>query len=249
MSARFNEREFEFCFNAEFVRKNGAALIGTPIIPSQRIEYVLGYDVEFRLQNSQFTRSLFLQHKVTSYSEHRRGKNTFIWNCYNGPYYRFPVERLDRTRQHNLLVDLATKGEDVFYCAPIFAGLDNLQNFFVHDQVMDNSRYFDPEDMGKVTDFEQHHVSCDPTGTYGFFHSDSKRLRTTLTWQLLTDKAVVRRVDLQYTQTLLNYLTESIKATFEALPSVPDEVKKKGTVLIISYMLRRYFNVEWLILP
>lgn len=82
------------------------ALIGTPIIPSQRMENVLGYDVEFRQQSGQFTRSLFLQHKVTSYAENRSGRNAHIGDCYRGPYYRFPVERLDRTRQHNLLVEL-----------------------------------------------------------------------------------------------------------------------------------------------
>ena len=182
MGSRFNEREYEFCFNAEFVHKNRSALIGTPIIPSQRMENLLGYDVEFRLGSGNFTRSLFLQHKVTTYAANRSGRNGHIWDCYQGPYYRFPVERLDRTRQHNLLVALAAKGEDVYYCAPVFTGFDKLQEYFVHDQVMDNSRFFYPGDMGVISDFDPHHVTCDTTGIYGFFHSDAKRIERTLSW-------------------------------------------------------------------
>ena len=248
MSASFNEREFEFCFNAEFVRKNATALIGTPIIPSQRMEGVLGYDVQFRLQNGHFTKSLFLQHKVSSYAQKRRGKNAKIWNCYKGPYYRFPVERLDKTRQHNLLVELALKGEDVYYCAPLFVGLNNLQTHFVQNQIMDNSRFFDPEEMGKVTDFDQHHVSYDPTGIFGFFHSDAKKLSTTSKLSVLKERAVSRQINLEYAQSLQSQLADSIKSIYEAVPSIPEKVQQQGTVMIIAYLLRRYFNLEWLIL-
>lgn len=247
--SRFNEREFEFCFNAEFVRKNSNALVGTPIIPSQRMENVLGYDVQFRLQNGQFTRSLFLQHKVTSYAEHRSGKNASIYNCYNGPYFRFRIERLDKTRQHNLLVELAEKGEDVFYCAPIFVGIDSLQNHFVQDEVMDHSRFFDPEEMRRISDFEQHHVSFDPTGSFGFFHSEPTKLRTAHTWKDMLQRLDIKQIGLDYVEQLNTHLTDSVKQVFEAVPSVPDKVREKGTVMITSYMLRRYFNLEWLILP
>lgn len=249
MSAGFNEREFEFCFNAEFVRKNSAALIGTPIIPSQRMENVLGYDVEFRIQNGRFSRSLFLQHKVSSYAQHRRGRNADIWNCYFGPYFRFPIERLDRTRQHNLLVELAERGEDVFYCAPVFVGLDNLQNCFVQDNVIDNSRFFDPKDMGKVTDFEKHHVSYDPTGSFGFFHTEPKKLEKTVSWKTLKEETTERHVDLRYAEQLIEVLYSAVITVFDAAVTVPDKVKEGGTILTISYVLRRYFDVEWLILP
>ena len=249
MSAAFNEREFEFCFNAEFVRKNSAALIGTPIIPSQRLENVLGYDVEFRIKNGQFTRSLFLQHKVSYYAQNRSGRNAFIWNCYLGPYFRFPVERLDRTGQHNLLVDLADRGEDVFYCAPAFVGLDNLQNCFVQDNVIDNSRFFDPKDMGKITDFDQHHVSYDPTGTFGFFHSGPKKLEKTVSWKTLKQYTKDRNVNMEYAEQLFEVLSASVETVFHAAVTVPDKVKEGGKVLTVSYVLRRYFNLEWLISP
>lgn len=246
--SRFNEREFEFCFNAEFVRKYTNALIGTPIIPSQRMESILGYDVEFRLRNGHFSLSLFLQHKVTSYAKYRSGRNAKFYDCYNGPYYRFPVERLDKTRQHNLLVELAEKGEYVFYCAPIFIGIDELQNYFVHNQVIDHARFFDPKEMGWITDFDQHHVTCDPTGSFGFFHSDPIKLSTVISWERLTQDLEYKKINLEYVETLQQKLSQCIMAVFEAKPSIPDKIKEKGAVMITSYILRRYFNLEWLII-
>jgi len=249
MSSAFNEREFEFCFNAEFVRTNSAALIGTPLIPSQRMENVLGYDVQFRIQNGRFTRSLFVQHKTSSYAERLKGRNAEFWYCYSGPYFRFPVARLDRTRQHNLLVELAERGEDVFYCAPIFVGLDNLQTYFVRGSVIDNSRFFDPTDMGRISDFEQHHVSCDRTGAFGFFHTEPKQLKRTVSWNALRDETKDRHVDSKYVEQLETVLHDAVKTVFDAELTVPDKVKEGGPIPTILYVLRRYFAVEWYILP
>ncbi|WKZ16267.1 MAG: hypothetical protein QY317_02965 [Candidatus Jettenia caeni] len=176
------------------------------------------------------------------------GRNVRIWNCYQGPYFRFPVERLGRTRQHNLLVALAAKGEDVFYCAPIFIGNSRLQEYFVRDQVMANSRFFYPGDMGPIADFDQHHVSCDPSGAYGFFHSDPRRIEYTLSWEALLKASRQRAVDIDYSEALLSKLNASVKEVFGALPSVPVATKEKGLIQNVAYVLRRYFGVGWLIL-
>ena len=64
MGPGFSERTFEFCYNAEYCQIN-AALLATPPIPSHRQEKDLGYDVEFRIREEAFTKSVFLQHKVS----------------------------------------------------------------------------------------------------------------------------------------------------------------------------------------
>jgi hypothetical protein len=128
-------------------------------------------------------------------------------------------------------------------------GIDRLQNHFVRDEVTDHSRFFDPEEMGRISDFEQHHVSCDPTGSFGFFHSDPFKLRTVRSWKALVPEAESKRVDMTYTKQLYTQLTECVKSVLEATPLVPDKVQEMGTVMMASYVLRRYFNLEWLILP
>jgi len=164
-----------------------------------------------------------------------------------GPYYRFPIEKLDKTKQHNMLVDLATKGEEVYYCAPIFVGRYKLEMCSSKDEVIDMSRYFDPLSMGLIVDFDQHHVSCDPDGTYGYFHSDPIKLDSVNTWDILTQKAKIKSINMHYVESLSEILNNNIHDAYGVSPSVPDSVKKTGIFLSVSYMLYRYYNLKWFI--
>jgi hypothetical protein len=71
----FSERTFEFCYNAEYCQSNAALLATHPHIPSQNADKDLGYDVEFRILQGHYTRSLFLQHKVPSFAEVALSRN------------------------------------------------------------------------------------------------------------------------------------------------------------------------------
>jgi hypothetical protein len=55
---------------------NAALLATHPNIPTQRMEKELGYDVEFKIKNGNYTRSLFLQHKVSSLAQKKAGSNS-----------------------------------------------------------------------------------------------------------------------------------------------------------------------------
>lgn len=103
MNPGFSERTFEFCFNAEFCQSFGGLLASHPNIPSQREEKDLGYDVEFRIQQSQFTTSIFIQHKVSSFAEVKAGRNAKFYDAHGGPYFRFSVDN----DQHNTLCELS----------------------------------------------------------------------------------------------------------------------------------------------
>src|SRR5437773_550394 len=107
MTPGFSERTFEFCFNSEYCQLNAALLATHPNIPSQRMEKDLGYDVEFEINNGNYTRSLFIQHKVSSFAEKRAGANSKFYAVHRGPYFRFPVDN----EQHNTLCELSrTRG-------------------------------------------------------------------------------------------------------------------------------------------
>jgi hypothetical protein len=62
----FNERMFEFAYNAEFCRTHKAILVSAPILPSTNMERLLAYDVSFRIKKGAAVKSVFLQHKVAT---------------------------------------------------------------------------------------------------------------------------------------------------------------------------------------
>ncbi len=100
MRPQFSEREFEFGFNAECVQRHRDALIGTPFIPSQRLEALCGFDVHFRMRRGHVEHSLFLQHKVSILVSRRVSLNYVVYDLYGAPYYYFGLMRLDRSLQY-----------------------------------------------------------------------------------------------------------------------------------------------------
>ena len=126
MTPGFSERTFEFCFNSEYCQLNKALLATHPNIPSQRTEKDLGYDVEFEIKNGNYTRSLFLQHKVSSIAERRAGSNSKFYAVHRGPYFRFPVDK----EQHNTLCELSRTRGNAFYCAPRFNSRGALETHY-----------------------------------------------------------------------------------------------------------------------
>ncbi len=103
MCADFNERSFEFAFNAEFVQRCQPLLLAMPQIPSQHEERSFGYDVALVVTAGAARRSIFLQHKVPSFAQQRWTNNTEIFDLYAGPYYRFYLHKKDGWNQHNRL--------------------------------------------------------------------------------------------------------------------------------------------------
>ena len=137
MRAEFSEREFEFCFNSEFIRRQPTGCLATALIPSQRREGKLGYDVELRVSNREFTRSAFVQHKVPHLLS-RWGRSTSqLLNLHGGPYYRFEIYSSKKSQQHELLWLLARSGQRVYYYAPKATASEELQRLVASNTVVD----------------------------------------------------------------------------------------------------------------
>jgi hypothetical protein len=124
---QFNEREFEAAVNHELIARLQPILVGAlPTIPSQFEERSLGYDAAYNFTSG---KTLFLQYKVAYWALHRGGSNRDVYDAWAEPYFRAEVlmdKKTNMPHQHNLLVDLAAKGERVLYCAPLFHELTAL---------------------------------------------------------------------------------------------------------------------------
>ena len=116
MNPGITERTFEFCYTAEFCHLHQGLLASHPHLPSQRQERDLGDDVDLRIHQGGFTHSIFFQHKVEVFGQHRIWNNTQFYDAHGGAYYRFGVDR----NQHSTLLTLAQQAGNAFYCAPLF---------------------------------------------------------------------------------------------------------------------------------
>lgn len=152
--ADFNESTFGTQLTAQI--QNWLILQGdfktAAIQPTLAEEADYGYDVKFPAKWG----ILYLQYKMPQFL---RGNNASEYRYYNGSYFRFPV-KTDRTQngkiQHNVLCDLESRGQEVFYAAPCFLTGDELTAYVLSDEMCENSVFPRPSQLGLVAEKSLH---------------------------------------------------------------------------------------------
>jgi len=171
----FSERVFEFSFNAEFSQINKAILASAPDVPTQNKEKWLGYDVAFELQQrGGAIHSLALQHKVARWVDGRGPSNGHFWDATGGPYFAFPVD----TDQFNLISSISTAGlpgVEVYYCAPLFTTLKQMNNHYLASIVAANAIWIDIGGVGEISDMDRHTMIVSSNGATAYLCSGEPR--------------------------------------------------------------------------
>jgi len=249
MHPEFSERQFEFNFNTEFVSKHRALLSTLPFLPTPRQEKNLGYDVRYDFEKGFKAKSLMLQFKVSHFVKDWSIKNDYIYNCYNGAYFRFSIRPRHLSKQHKIMLELSRKGESIFYCAPLFYRWPELVNFFRRQIVIDNSRFFDPIDIGVLPDDKQHHISYDPLGQFGFFHSKNKKPIKVLDIKKMLSPLESKDIDEKYLFDFETSLKKLIKEEYKEIIEIPKEFKDVSLYYQINYLLQTYIDITWFLIP
>jgi hypothetical protein len=245
MGPGFSERMFEFCYNAEYCQLNAAMLATHPHIPSQRLEKYLGYDVEFRLTHERYTRSVFLQHKVSSFAEVRAGKNAKFYDTHGAAYFRFPVNN----EQHNVLCDLSRSKGDAFYCAPKFYLPRQLEANFRTSSIGENSILLNPLDVGEIPDAETHNITYDTNGLNPTLHSDPRSFKRAFGGGKQNAPQLKR---LPIADEYINLLSEDLlrRAKESKFKShITTEIERLTSIEKAQFVLGRIYEVTWLLLP
>lgn len=247
MRPEFSERQFEFCFNSEFIRKNSGAIVGMPFIPSQRIEELLGYDIQIRLQNTGVQYSLFLQHKISHFVTHRRGSNSLIYDHYGGPYLYFYLNKTRNYQQHNLLFELSLSEEFVFYSAPVFAHREIMTQHFINSTITDSSLFLIPTSIGYISDSNTHKVSYNPDVTQVAYHSELKEIQTKLDYNSLVWSLGRKKIDESYISELLIKLERGLQSFTTTDKHLPTSYFKLSNIGKCVYLLKNFYKLQWIL--
>jgi hypothetical protein len=240
----FNERTFEFCFNAEYCRINAALLATHPHIPSQQAEKDLGYDVEFKINHGHYTTSLFLQHKVSSFAEVRAGRNAQFYETHGGPYFRFSVDN----EQHNVLCDLSRTKGNAFYCAPKFHLRHELESNFHGSSIATNAVLLNPLDVGEITDNKRHNITYDALGQTPTLHSDPRRFKKAFGGGKENAPELKRqRITHNYVEVLSEELVRRTRNS-RFRRSITAELERARPIEQAQLLLGRVYQVTWLLL-
>lgn len=245
MNPGFSERTFEFCFNSEYCQLNSALLATHPHIPSLRAEKDLGYDVEFKINNGNYTRSLFLQHKVSSFADVRAGRNATFFATHSGPYFRFCIDN----EQHNVLCELSRTEGNTFYCAPKFHLCHELETHFRNSSIAANTILLNPLDVGEVYDSDRHNITYNVFGQNPRLHSKPRRFSKSFGGGVENAPDLKQQpITKEYVVALSKELVGLTKGS-KFKRSVTEEIERARPIEQVQDLLGRVYQVTWLLLP
>lgn len=152
MKPEMSEFSYGFAFTSELITTVGSHLLAAPEFPSLQQEGRSGggYDVKIN-----YGSPLFLQFKL---SHHLTRTNSKEYGLMGGAYYRWHMHALRHSAQHNLLLELENKGNDVFYIAPAFHQTAELNTHYLAGNIVNESAAFRARDIGALPDDEEHYV-------------------------------------------------------------------------------------------
>lgn len=158
MEPTFSEFSYGFAVTNEFAGL--LSLHAAPIFPSLLEEGKAGggYDVKF----DQPGVPLFLQFKRSERMVHTSAREYGMPGATIGlPYHRFWITPSTKSRQHELLLNLETPQNRVYYVAPKFHRVEQLNDAWKSQSVVARSIFLSPRSIGPMPDNGRHSLAFD----------------------------------------------------------------------------------------
>lgn len=175
MVPEISEFSYGFALTNELVGWGG--LSSAPIFPSLIEEGKAGGGYDVYLDRPGFP--LYLQFKRADCMLRRSAKQVSaiagIGHHISVPFYRFGIMEPWRSDQHEMLLELDDGINFVFYAAPRFHTMSEINSAWTSGRVAEFSIFIRPQSIGALTDNISHHVAYDDRRAY--FCSEAKVLQ------------------------------------------------------------------------
>ena len=169
MTPELSEFSFGFALTAELIHYYQIALMGAPRFPTQNEEGRQGgYDVELPRRGL----PLFLQFKR---SDCLIRNNAAEASQLGVPYYRMYLMSRRHSDQHQLLLGLEHRGNEVYYAAPRFHLMTELNDAYVTNTVAQRTSFILPSWVGPLNDDDHHYIAIEASNRIQLFCSENRR--------------------------------------------------------------------------
>jgi hypothetical protein len=254
MEPTFSEFSYGYALTQELASGRFGSLVAAPIFPSLVREGRAGggYDIQLPFTGV----PLFLQFKL-SYYLHR--SNSLEWEQYFSPYYRMYLRPLRYSDQHDLLFELERIGSQVFYVAPKFHKVEELNDAYASENVCDRSAFFSPVDIGTLPTIDQHYLTFNSSSVDAFLWSgeprklkrphSSKDIEDILTMQIMERGSKIDNLAFErLTERMIGILDNRAKKTdrlkqFQAqIESQNERIHEMSS--LAAYLAHLFFDAE-----
>jgi hypothetical protein len=232
VKAEFSEFTYGFSVIRELSEKYSFSEV--PIFPSLIDEGKIGggYDVNAEIEGIPF----FLQFKLSEYLERA---SSLHYGTFLAPYYRFKLHKNNGYNQHNLLVQLEKQGNPVFYTAPAFREKKILSLNYFNKDIVKNSIWISPLDIGSINDTSQHYVCFEKSLKRSYFFSEP----VTISNKLNFDENDDNHPFVKYLETFEVAKTQTWEQLYYQMLSMIKNLDRKSYILIKEYS-RKHLNYQ-----
>ena len=254
MEPTFSEFSYGYALTQELASGKFGSLIAAPVFPSLVREGQAGggYDIHLPFAGV----PLFLQFKLSHYL-HR--SNSLEWEQYFSPYYRMYLRPLRYSDQHNLLIDLEKAGNQVYYVAPEFHTVEELNDAYASRKVYYRSAFFTPVDIGILPTIDQHYLTFNTSNADAFLWSREpkklKQLHSSEDFESMLTKRVGEKSS-KIDNLIFERLTDDMVEILDNRAMKTDRLKQlqsqiksqkeriRGTSNFAVYLARLFFDAE-----
>ena len=223
-----------------------------PVFPSLRQEGAEGgFDVSISFAGSLF----FLQFKLSDYMKRRSAVEWKKHGLFEPPFYRFYLRAKKYSDQHELLLELESQGNNVYYVAPKFHLTSELNDAYLNREMINRSIFVRPSQIGSIPIDWYHHVAF-RDGYPAYLLSEPKKIIETINEELnLLNE--IENITLRNSDSILNRetLTEIasgmisiVKRSQTVLPGMDegqfDRLQAVNPYEQIGYLSRIFFDCE-----
>lgn len=185
MTPEISEFSYGFALTNEIV--GWSALRAAPIFPSLIEEGKKGGGYDVKLDTPGVP--LYLQFKRADCMKRRSAKEISRYGAaLSVPFYRFSITESGKSDQHAMLLELDDGTSNVFYAAPRFHELEEINHAWAAKEVAGRSIFVRPKVIGALNS-ESHHVAFDSVRAY---LCSQPKLIEFLTARNLAEQLVVR---------------------------------------------------------
>lgn len=162
----------------ELVIKYDFQILGAPTFPSLREEAF------FKTDSKKPTVLIFMQYKL---GEYFIGNTSSLKDYWGVPYFRFLIHPKNKSKNHQLLINLEAMNQLVFYTAPEMRTMNEFYKHLKQQSILDRSTFWSPQKIGSFSENERYTLSYKRNTNYGVLQPGNVRIDGTVKGSVLLD--------------------------------------------------------------
>lgn len=231
-NCKFSETQFSFCFTFEFI-KSFFPVIPLPLFPSTVREGMAGgYDVNI-------DGNIFFQFKVPRVFTRRTAKVAVRWDRHGKKFYVFKIKT--NGKQFELLKGIKTTTNEVYYCAPEFASIAELEDLYYKYQIVNHSAWF-PIEAFPPPNSGNHELTYSAGGTTGVLYSEPRSI----------EKELIKSPSQRFERTGVSTIYKEAQRLIKVIDRIDERVtldinreNQNELVKRVHSILISHFNTHW----